>query len=67
MTGNQSGAAQSTTATSILKSVQDSILRLGIQSLDSKLKSYKGSLPYMTFGFGENSHKAIIALGKLFS
>ena len=32
MTGDQSGAAQSTTATSILKSVQDSNLRLGIQT-----------------------------------
>ena len=32
MTGDQSGAAQSTTATSILESVQDSNLRLGIQT-----------------------------------
>ena len=32
MTGNQSGAAQSTTATSILESVQDSNLRLGTVS-----------------------------------
>ena len=34
------------------------------QDLKDKIYSYRGSLPYATFGTGKNSHKPKIALGK---